>query len=128
MARRKLRKIRFERKHQRGSRPRQRKTKAVSEGSPAQASQLGVMTHQELVSKLIALSVPSARDAQKTAHRIIANVFSAIRHVLTEGDLIVPDFGRFKAAKHGKTGDIQIRFTPDEKLKHAVEARLKAVS
>jgi nucleoid DNA-binding protein len=138
MARKKLRKIRFESKRNRQGRrgPTERRAPTTSKtarsnppaAAPAAAPQSAILTRQDIVSKLIPLSVPSAKDAQKNAHKTIDNVFSAMRHVLSEGDLTVADFGQFKAGKSVKTGDIQIRFTPDDKLKQAVDARLNAAT
>ncbi|HOV84901.1 MAG TPA: hypothetical protein PLM79_00955 [Syntrophobacteraceae bacterium] len=82
---------------------------------------------QDISKKLIPLSVLSGKDAEKAAERTIDNVLSAITHVLSEGDLSIIDFGRFKASKAKKTGYIKISFTPAGKLKRAVEARLNAV-
>jgi len=77
--------------------------------------------------KLIPLSVLSGKEAEKNAERTIDCVFEAVTHVLSEGDLSIVDFGRFKASKTKKTGFIKIAFTPSGKLKRAVEARLNAV-
>jgi nucleoid DNA-binding protein len=77
---------------------------------------------QDIAQKLIPLSVLSAKEAE----RAVDNVIAAITHVLGEGDLLIPDFGRFKASKSPKTGYIRILFTAAGKLKQAVEARLHA--
>ena len=77
---------------------------------------------QDIAQKLIPLSVHSAKEAE----RAVDNVLAAITHVLGEGDLLIPDFGRFKASKSAKTGYIRILFTAAGKLKQAVEARLHA--
>lgn len=81
----------------------------------------------DIGTKLIPLSVLSGKEAEKVAERTIDNVFEAVTHVLSEGDLSIVDFGRFKASKTKKTGFIKIAFTPSGKLKRAVEARLNAV-
>lgn len=81
----------------------------------------------DIGTKLIPLSVLSGKEAEKNAERTIDNVFEAVTHVLSEGDLSIVDFGRFKASKTKKTGFIKIAFTPSGKLKRAVEARLNAV-
>jgi len=77
---------------------------------------------QDIAQKLIPLSVLSAKEAE----RAVDNVLAAITHVLGEGDLLIPDFGRFKASKSPKTGYIRILFTAAGKLKQSVEARLHA--
>lgn len=123
----KLGKMRFK------SRPRQRnyrnrthtaRTKKLADVSPAAGSESTDFSKEEIISKLIPLNLPSAKDARKNAEKVLDNVFSAVRHVLSEGDLTISDFGRFKAAKGTQKREIVIAFTPDEKLKQAVEARV----
>lgn len=78
----------------------------------------------DITKKLIPLSVLSGKDAERAAERTVDNVFTAILHVLTEGDLSIADFGRFEASKGKKGEAIRIFFTPAGKLKRAVEARM----
>lgn len=127
MRSRKVRKMRFRsRPRQRSYRSRARlgRTKKLADVSPAAGSESAGFSKEEIISKLIPLNLPSAKDARKNAEKVLDNVFSAVRHVLSEGDLTIPDFGRFKAAKGAKAREVVIAFTPDEKLKQAVEARV----
>jgi len=78
----------------------------------------------DVIQKVIPLSLPSGREAQKAAEKAIDNVLNAIVHVLSEGDLAIPNFGRFRASRNPKNGQIRISFAPSERLKQAVDARL----
>ncbi len=125
MAKRKLRQIRFQGKRKRQKKPVQTASRSAAPAPPATPPREPVLLNkQDVASKLIPLSVPSAREAQKNAERTIDNVFAAITHVLSEGDVTISDFGDLKASKSAKTGEIHILFTPHDRLKQAVEARL----
>ena len=132
MARRKVRKLGLQpgKRSRHCPRPgRGRGKQAASAGARSAAAQPAapqplVCTKQDLAAKLIPLTVPSARDASKNAEKTIDNVFSAVRHVLSEGDLAIPDFGELKAVRGTKGKEIIIRFTPHDKLKQAAEARM----
>jgi nucleoid DNA-binding protein len=129
MARKKLRRLRTLSKRRLGGKTGPSTNRADSK-TPAQPAPEPTtsLTRQDIVSKLISLCVPSARDARKNAEKAIENVFSAVRHALSEGELIIADFGEIKASADAKGRNIHISFTPDEKLKQAVEARLNAPS
>ena len=125
MAKRKLRQIRFQGKRKRQKRPSQAASSSAAPAPPVTPPREPVLLNkQDVASKLIPLSVLSARDAQKSAEKTIDNVIAAVTHVLSEGDLTIADFGDFKASKSAKAGDLRITFTPHDKLKQAVDARL----
>lgn len=125
MAKRKLRQIRFQGKRKRQKKPVQTASRSAAPAPPATPPREPVLLNkQDVASKLIPLSVLSARDAQKSAEKTIDNVIAAMTHVLSEGDLTIADFGDFKASKTAKAGENRITFTPHDKLKQAVDARL----
>jgi len=123
MARKVLRKIRPQSKRKPRQKRRQASTKVAAQAS-AQVPQSGVLEKRDIAAKLIPLSLLSAKEAQKAAEKTVDQVLAAITHALTEGDVTIADFGKLKAAKIAKTGEIRISFTPYGKLKQAVEARL----
>lgn len=126
MARKKLREIRFQRKRKRRKKP----AHATSSNAPEVSAQIpkpSALEKQDIAAKLIPLSLLSAKEAQRSAEKTIDQVLSAIIHVLSEGDINISEFGDFKAIKSARTGEIGISFTPCEKLKRAVEARLNAM-
>ena len=124
MARKRLRQIRIGEKKKDRAKRAPRKRDAASTAPAPTLTEPVIHTKEDIASKLIPLSVLSAREAQKNAEKTIDNVLIAITHVLSEGDLTISDFGDLKASKSTKTGQIQILFTPHERLKRAVEARL----
>jgi len=124
MVRRKLRQIRFQGKLKRQKKPVQAANRPAPAPPATPPREPVLLNKQDVASKLIPLSVPSAREAQKNAERTIDNVLAAITHVLSEGDVTISDFGDLKASKNAKTGEIHILFTPHDRLKQAVEARL----
>jgi nucleoid DNA-binding protein len=80
-------------------------------------------TEEHIVQKLALLRTPSAKEALKEAERALNVVISAITHTLAEGDVTVSNLGTFRASMQG-ANRIRISFSPAEKLKKAVEARL----
>jgi hypothetical protein len=131
MTRRTIRKIHRQIRKQDRHGSRSNKRSRLPESTPSRPAPepgaLPVFTRRDIVSKLIPLTIPSAKDAQKFAERTIDNVFSAVRHVLSEADLVIADFGEIRASRGAKASDILIHLTPHEKLKHAVEARVNAL-
>jgi len=80
-------------------------------------------TKEHVVQKLALLRTPSAKEALKEAEKACDGVVAAITHTLAEGDLTVADLGTFRASMQG-SNRIRISFSPADKLKKAVEARL----
>ena len=81
------------------------------------------LTKEHVVQKLALLRTPSAKEALKEAEKACDGVVAAFTHTLAEGDLTVADFGTFRASMQGPNR-IRISFSPADKLKKAVEARL----